>query len=211
MKSDTDAQLEQFLGPFTSPKQIYFSPSSIGTHPMTSSLLIFFSSHYLLLVLSKRTPTFFYPKLEASIYTVLVSYCFHNKLSSQRQHKIISQFCWGEFQHRSHQGTMPKIMVSAGLHLFLEALWENPFSCSFRLLVDSVPMVVELTFPFLYWVLANAHSQLLELIHISWLMDPFIFKNNDDGQSPFQASNLSFLLLHCHITLTPLSAFLFHF
>lgn len=64
-----------------------------GTHPMTSLLLLLlFSSHCLLLVLSKITPTFLYPKIHVSIDTVIVSYCFHTKLSSWKLHKVISQF-----------------------------------------------------------------------------------------------------------------------
>lgn len=72
-----------------------------GTHPMTS-LFFFFSSHCLLLVLSKITPTFLYPKIQVSIYTVIVSFCLHTKLSSWKLHKVISQFYGWEFQQGSH-------------------------------------------------------------------------------------------------------------
>lgn len=80
-----------------------------GTKTMTSSLLIFFIPLFPPGLLHKITLTSFWPKIQASIYIILVSNCCQNKLSSWKQHKIImSQFCRWEFQNGSHWAKMAK-------------------------------------------------------------------------------------------------------
>ena len=62
----------------------------------------------------------------------------YHKLSALRQHwYIVLEFCRLEVHHRSHWA---KIKVLARLHLFLEALRENPFPWLFQLLeAASIP------------------------------------------------------------------------
>lgn len=50
----------------------------------------------------KITPIPFCPKIQASIYTALVSHCLHNTFSSWKQHQISSSFCQWEFPQEFH-------------------------------------------------------------------------------------------------------------
>ena len=85
---------------------------------------------------------------------------------------------------------MASIVVSAGPHLFLEALGENPFSCSFRVgSFNSYGCRTDI--PISLLDIGQCPFLAPELNHIPWLMGPSILKDNDDGQSPSQALNLS--------------------